>query len=408
MRAIQFNATIPRYALGLALKNIFPPILWSGLSCVQYRNVPEPRLPNDKWLIIKTRYGGICGSDNHLLHLHNSPSASAITSFPFTIGHENFGTVVEIGHGVHDLSIGERVVIEPTLWCKPRGFAELCRYCARGETQLCERVTAGAISSGLIIGGCRDTGGSWSPYFLAHQSQVARVPPLINDENALMLEPFATSLHAVLANFPRDDETVLIIGAGVIGLCVIAALRALESRARIIVLARHTVQQEMAKQYGADAVISATHDNDYYADFAGAVNAKLFKPILGKRVLVGGADIVYECVGHSDTIDDALRFTRGSGRVVMAGLASLPRNVDWTPIWLKELRVLGTYAYSQDEFRGKRWRTFELAIDLLAHGRVNLDRMVTHKFAIGDYSKAFKAVSQRGSSRAIKAVFAFD
>ncbi|MBI3538092.1 MAG: alcohol dehydrogenase catalytic domain-containing protein, partial [Chloroflexi bacterium] len=204
MKAIQFNATIPRYALGRALGKIFPPILWSGAACVQYRDVPEPQLINDEWVIVKTRYGGICGSDHHLLHLHNAPSSSALTSFPFTIGHENVGTIARVGARVRDFSIGARVVVEPTLGCKPRGFSDLCRFCARGETQLCERVTRGALAAGLITGACRDTGGSWSEYFLAHESQLVRVPANVNDENALMLEPFATSLHAVLQNLPRD------------------------------------------------------------------------------------------------------------------------------------------------------------------------------------------------------------
>jgi L-iditol 2-dehydrogenase len=429
MKAIQFNPTIPRYALGLALGRILPPVLWSGLSCVQYHDVPEPRLPNAEWVKIKTRYGGICGSDNHLIHLHNSPSTSAITSFPFTIGHENCGTIAEVGAAVRDFSVGDRVVAEPILWCKPRGFADLCRFCARGEIQRCERVAEGMLAPGLAIGGCRDTGGSWSPYFVAHESQLVRVSDAVSDENALLLEPFATSLHAVLANLPRpertlslskreskDDETVLVLGAGVIGLGVIAALRAVESRARIIVLARHTVQQELARRFGADVVISAARASDYYAEFASAVGGRLLKPIIGKRVLVGGADVVFECVGHSDTIDDALRFTRAGGRVVIAGLASLPKNVDWTPIWLKELRVQGTYCYSHDEFQGKRWRTFDLALDLLTRGKVNLAPtlaphasagVLTHKFALRDYARAFQTIGRRGHERAVKVVFEF-
>lgn len=408
MQAIQFNATIPRYALGLALGKIYLPAVWSGLACVQYRDVAEPRLPNDEWVKIKTRYGGICGSDNHLIHLRNSPSASAITSFPFTIGHENVGTIAEVGAAVRDFRVGDRIVAEPTLWCKPRGIQDLCRYCARGEIQRCERVTEGEIAPGLEIGACRDTGGSWSTHFVAHESQIARVPDVVSDENALLAEPFATSLHAVLANLPRDDQVVLVIGAGVIGLGIIAALHVVESRARIIVLARHSIQQELAKRFGADCVISASRDIDRHAEFAKAIGGKLLKPIIGKRVLVGGADVVYECVGNGDSIDDALRFTRAGGRVVLAGLAAMPKGIDWTPIWMKELQVHGTYVYSHDEFRGKRWRTFDLALDLMARGQVDLAPLVTHKFALKDYARAFQVVNHRGRERAVKVVFEFE
>ncbi len=407
MKAITFNATIPRYALGLALGKIVPPILWSGLSCAQYRDVPEPQLPNEEWAVVQTRYGGICGSDHHLLHLHNAPSSSALSSFPFVIGHENCGTVARVGAQVKNFRVGARVVVEPTLWCAPRGLRDLCRYCARGDTQLCERITAGALAPGLLTGACRDTGGSWSPFFLAHASQLARVPENVSDENALMVEPFATSLHAVLANLPRDDETVLVIGAGVIGLGVIAALRTVGSRARIIAMAKHSIQQEMARQFGSDIVIGA-RGQDADAAFAREVGATLRKPILGKRVLMGGgADIVYECVGSSQSIDDALRYARAGARVVIAGLASLPQNVDWTPIWMRELKVLGTYAYGHDDFQGKRWRTFDLVLDWMARGKINLAPLVTHKFALKDYARAFRAINARGRERAVKVVFEF-
>lgn len=407
MKALQFNAAIPRYALGLALGKIYQPILWSGLSCVQYLDVPEPRLPNDEWVKIKTRFGGICGSDNHLLHLHNSPSASAVTSFPFTIGHENVGTLAQVGNKVAGLQVGERVVIEPTLWCKPRGFAEPCEFCARGDIQLCERVTEGSISAGLLVGSCRDTSGSWSSYFLAHESQVYRVPDAVNDENALLVEPFATSLHAVLANPPRDDQTALVFGAGVIGLGIVAAIRALGSKARIIVIARHGIQKDLAKLFGADEIISSSRDGSHFAAFAKAVNGKLLKPILGKPVLVGGADVVYECVGNADSIDDSLRFARARGVVVLAGLAAVPNGVDWTPIWMKELDLKGTYTYGYDEWQGKRWRTFDLALDLMAQGKADLSPMITHKFPLSEYARAFDVVNKRSRERSVKVVFEF-
>lgn len=407
MEAIQFDAAIPRYLFGKTLGRLHPSLLWSGLSCVTHREVPEPRLPNAEWVKIKTRYGGICGSDISLLHLQNSPSASALTSFPFTIGHENYGTIAEVGAAVRDFAVGDRVVAEPTLWCKPRGFQELCPACARGEIQLCERVTEGALSPGLEIGTCRDTGGSWSAYFLAHESQVARIPAAVSDANALLLEPFATAVHAVLANLPKDEDTVLVIGAGTIGLGIIAALRAVESRARIIVLARYRRQQELARRFGADVVISATRGNSLYTEFARAIGGKLLRPILGKPIITGGADVVYECVGHGEAVDDALRLAHAGGRVVIAGLASFPKDVDWTPIWMNELQVHGTFTYGYDDFQGRRWRTFDLALEWMACGKVDLAPMLTHKFALHDYARAFQTINQRGHTGAIKAAFEF-
>jgi threonine dehydrogenase-like Zn-dependent dehydrogenase len=117
--------------------------------------------------------------------------------------------------------------------------------------------------------------------------------------------------------------------------------------------------------------VSGSSGSDYDEAFAKLVNGKLLDPILGKRMLVGGADVVFECVGNSTSIDDALRFARGGGRVVMAGLASIPKNVDWTSIWLKELQLAGSYIYGHDYFQGKRRRTFDLAIELIQAARQN-------------------------------------
>ncbi len=407
MKAIQLDPTIPRYVFGKVFGTIYEPLLWSGLSCVTYRDTPEPRLPNPEWVKIKTRYGGICGSDNSLLHLKTSLAASGTGSFPFTIGHENCGTIVEVGSAARGFAVGERVVAEPSLWCKPRGFKDLCPACARGEFQLCERVTEGAISAGLEIGACRDTGGTWSPYFVAHESQLVRVPDGVTDVNASLLEPFSASVHAVLANMPRDEDTVLVIGAGVIGLGVIAALRAAECRARIIVIARHPRQQELARRFGADVVIASTRGNALYTEFAHATGAKVLKAIMGNPMLLGGADMVYECVGSGEAIDHALRLARGRGRVVIAGLAAFPKGVDWTPVWMHELQINGTLAAGEDGFKGKRHRTFELALDWMARGKVDLKPMLTHKFPLHEYARAFQTVNQRGRAGAIKVAFEF-
>lgn len=406
MKAIQFDATIPRYALGLSLSKVYQPVLWSGLSCLRYCELPEPHLPSNDWVVVKTRYGGICGSDNGLIHLHTSPSASALTSFPFVVGHENCGAIGELGKDVREFSIGERVVVNPLLTCESRGLP-LCRFCVRGDMQLCERMTEGHLAPGLMIGACRDTGGSWAPYFVAHKSQLVRIPTEIDNESALMLEPFATALHAVLRNLPRDDETVLVKGAGVIGLLVIASLRAIGSKARIIALARHPLQQEMSRQFGADHVIAAKQ-NDYFEEFAALTGGKLHRPILGKRMMTGGgAEVVFECVGSDDSIDEAFRFARAGGRVILAGLAAVPKGVDWTSVWLKELRVLGTYVYGIEEFQGVRCRTFDLALELMRQNKVILAPMVTHKFALKDYGSALSTVNNRGKARAVKAAFEF-
>lgn len=407
MQAIQMIQSIPRYAATKVIGALYRPIFWSRLAMLRYSDVPEPKLPGPDWVKVKTRYGGICGSDLHTLMLKDSPMLSALVSFPFVLGHENVGTIAEVGPQVQGFTLGERVVVEPLLGCVVRGIAEPCEYCLRGETSRCENFSAGKLSAGIGLGSCRDTGGSWGEYYVAHQSQLFRVPHTVTDENALMVEPFSVALHAVLRSLPADHETVVIMGAGVIGLCTLAALRACGSRARAIVVARYPFQAQMAQRLGADEVIVGRQTNVLEA-IARATNSKLLKPILGKPLFVGGADVVYECVGSDASLDDSLRLARSGGRIVLLGLAAVPKGVDWTPIWLNELTIEGAFWTGLETFRGRRVRGFELTLEWMAEGKLDLTPLVTHRFQLREYKKALEITLARGRHGVIKSVFIFD
>jgi len=409
MKAIQFDFTIPRYVIGLALGKLSPKFFWSGVSCTDYKEIPEPVLPGDDWVVIKTRLGGICGTDMSAVKLTASTYSTTLVTFPFVLGHENIGKIEEMGSGVTYWQVGDRVVVEPILWCTPRGFTELCKFCAKGEINRCERKTEGNLDPGFQTGICKDTGGSWSSKFLAHESQLYRVPINISDENALMIEPFAIALHAVLQNFPKDDEQVLIIGAGTIGLGIIAALRALGSQSEIIVLGRYGFQAEAARKIGASRVILGSRNNGYYNEIAQWSNGIVKHPIIGKPLVIGGVDTTFECVGSSGSLDDAMRLTRNGGRVVLIGEAGVVKSLDWTSIFTQELEVRAAYLYNHVEsFKGKQWKAFDLAIDLMASGKVDLGWLVTHQLLLEDYKQAFELTTQRGKNQSIKIAFKFD
>jgi len=316
------------------------------------------------------------------------------------------GTIAELGSQVKGFREGERVVVEPTLGCQVRGFPDLCPACQRGDTGLCERLTEGEIAPGLMTGLCQDTGGSWSPYLVAHVSQLFKVPPAVSDENGLLVEPFSVALHAVLRNYPQVEETVLIIGAGIIGICIVAALRSLGSKARVIVLAKHPFQEEVVRRHGADQVIPLRRH--YFQELAQALGATLRRPLHGKPAVIGGADIVYDCAGSGTSLDDGLRFTRSGGKMVLVGTAGIPKGVDWTPIWLNEIQVRGSYIYGTESYQGEKIRTFQLALNLMAGGKADLAPLVTHRFRLEDYKQALAAVANRRKSEVIKAVFAFE
>lgn len=214
-------------------------------------------------------------------------------------------------------------------------------------------------------------------------------------------------MHAVINNFPSDDETVLIVGAGTIGLCIVAILRALNSKANILVLARYSFQADAAHKLGASDVILAK-DIDVYNEIAKLTGGKIKIPIVGKRILSGGADKTFECIGSTEAIDDALRFTRSGGRVVLVGMPGITKNIDWIAAFAQELTVkAATYYSNADKFKGKTWKSFELAIYLLKEEIINLDWMVTHTYSLKDYAKAFKILRKREQSKVIKAAFSF-
>jgi len=407
MKAVQLIVSIPRYLLTKAVGAVYPPVFWGPLAMLRYHEVPEPALLGPQWVRIQTRYGGICGSDMHTIFLKDSLALTAFVYTPVTLGHENAGIIAEVGDQAEGFAPGDRVVADPLLPCATRGIEELCEFCQQDEFSLCQNFAEGNLAPGLSIGACRDTGGSWSPCFVAHQSQLFPVPESVSDENAVLVEPFAGALHWVMRNFPADGDTVLILGSGVIGLCTVAALRALGSGARVIVVAKYPFQGEMARKFGADEVIYL-REGDYSRAVAEATGGKLYKPVMGKKVLVGGADIVYECAGSESSIDDALRFARSGGTVVLVGLAAIPKRVDWTPIWLNELTVKGSVWGGMETFHGRRVHTFQLTLEWMAEGKLDLAPMVTHRFRLDGYKRALAVTADKSRHQVVKSVFVFD
>ncbi|WP_096440214.1 zinc-dependent alcohol dehydrogenase [Alteribacter populi] len=405
MKSIQFDYNVPRYVFTKAVGRISNSFYWhTRLSCLRLREIEDMKLPNDEWVKIKVKYGGICGSDLNLILLNDSPKSSPFVSFPFTIGHEAVGEIVEVGKMVFGFEVGDRVVVDPVLSCQARGIKEQCTACKKGHYSLCENKHEGNISPGLLIGTCRDTGGSWGTSFVAHHSQVLKLPNDVSDLNGVLVEPFSCALHAVLQNPPPKNSTVLVVGAGVIGICVVAAIRALGLDCKVVVLVKHPFQQQLAEKYGADEVITLSRTNAYLQQTATALNAKTLNPVFGSPVIHGGADIVYECVGRKKSINDSLQFTKSGGKVVLLGLASFIDGIDWTTVWLNELSIKGSFAYGTVNQEGEQLRTLQLAINLMQSGKVDLSSLITHRFPLEDYRKALETATSKSKGSTMKVV----
>ena len=403
MEAIQYTKSIPRYLAMRYLGKRWRSLYTSPFSCTRLVDISEPQLPTPEWVKVRTRLSGICGSDLATITAKGSPYFSPFTSTPFVLGHEIVGEIAETGTAVEGLSVGTRVVIEPALSCPVRGISPPCHQCRNQRFANCENITKGDISGGVQTGYCRDTGGGWSQYVLAHPSQLHPVPDAISDETAVLLEPFACALHGVL-KIPSDrTATLCIIGGGTIGLLTVAALRILGHRNRIIIFAKYPHQQRLASELGADDILSP--NSDRYAAFCELTGATSYQPELGQQVLLGGVDVTFDCIGSSVTIDDALRFTRAGGEVILVGMPGIPKNVDWTSIWYKQLRVTGAYTYGLETHNDEQIHTFTLGIRLLQKMEAHLRPLVSTLFPLRDYKRAIQTALNTGKTATVKTAF---
>lgn len=409
MKAIQYRKSVPRYAAMKILGRRFRKSYAKHLSPIYLCDLPDPPLPSKYWVRIAPRLAGVCGSDLSTICATGSPYLAPVTSMPFVLGHEIVGHVAEVGDGVKDLSVGDRVVLHPALGCKARGIDPLCDACGAGRDALCRNITRGDISKGVQTGFCRDTGGGFSQNFVAHRSQVYRVPESLDDRVAVLIEPFACALHGALRVNVKEDDTILVIGCGSIGLLTIAALRFIGCRARIVAAAKHQHQKEHALALGADEILDSSGSTAVrYRRWAKALDAEVLDPELGKPTVIGGAAATLDCVASSTSIDDGLRFTAGAGTFVLVGMPGIPSGVDWTPLWFKELTVHAAYAYGPERYAGGVRETFDIALELVAANAEKLAPLVGEPFELDDYRAAFLSALMTGERQAVKTIFTIE
>ena len=359
----------------------------SALSMLKLGDVAEPELPTRDWVRVMPTLSGVCGSDLAAIGGHASLYLDPLTSYPFVPGHEVVGT----------LDDGTRVVIEPALGCKVRGVEPLCPRCAEGRPGLCYNVTEGPIEVGLQTGYCADTGGGWGEVLVAHPSQLHMVPATLSDEAAVLIEPFACCVHAALRGGATKDDIVVVSGAGTIGLLTVAAVKLFTPPKRLIAIAKHPTQRDLARKLGADQVISPS---EVFQRIRFATGARRLDGMY-RSLLLGGADVTFECVGRADTLNDAVRYTREGGTVVAVGMPG-EEKVDWAPIWQRELTVMGAYAYGSEPKKKGR-RTFELALE--AAPGLHLETLTGPLFGLGEYHDAIAYAMSAGKLGAVKVAF---
>src|SRR6202048_428 len=230
-------------------------------SPVGLREVPDPQPLHDDWVITRPRLTGICGSDSKQILLDfgevdASHGMAAFCSFPQVMGHEVVADVVALGPTARGLEIGQRVVLNPWLSCGPRGIEPPCPACDTGDYSLCWSFTDGDIKPGIHTGVSADVTGGYAELSPATDSMLFAVPESVPDELAVLADPFSVSLHAITRHPPPRSGRVLVYGAGSLGLCALAILRALYPDVTVAVGARFDRQAQLARQFGAAIVLA--------------------------------------------------------------------------------------------------------------------------------------------------------
>lgn len=367
MKALVFERSLPKYGAAMVAGRVRPGA-GARVGPLRLAEVDEPAVPGPDWHRVRPRLAGICGSDLATVDGRSSRYFEPIVSFPFVPGHEVVG----------DLDDGTRVVIEPVLRCAARAVDPPCPSCAAGDTNLCERTAFGHVAAGLQTGYCADTGGGWGGVLVAHDSQLHRVPDDMPDEAAVMVEPTACAVHA--ARFVTTDD-VAVIGAGTLGLCTVAALQ----KHDVVVAAKHPEQRTLARDLGARVVAP---------DEVERAVRSMTGSLVADGQLTHGIGTVVDCVGNEQSLAQALRIVRPGGAVVLVGMPGRLA-VDLTPLWHREVRLTGAYAYTPDDFAA--------AFDLVAAAR--LDRLVSALYPLDRFREAVEHAAGAGARGAVKIAF---
>ncbi len=404
MKAITFDISMPRIAAAKILGAAYPRAFVSSWGPVRCQHVPDPRLLGNDWVLVEPRLAGICGSDIMQVFIKagiDNP-LSAVVSAPHVMGHEVVATVIETGAAVKRVTKGDRVAVSPLLSCAPRGLPP-CESCRRGDYPLCHRFFEGKFAKGMQLGTCSDVGGGFAEAMSLHESMLFPIPESVPLDAAVLADPFAVSLHAVLRAPPEPGETAVVYGCGSLGLMAILVLRALFPKTRLLVITRHPRVKSLVDRLGADALFTS-RGRQLVREIGEFLKVPLRTPLFGLPWLQLGVHRIYDTVGSSETLEVGVRITSPRASIVVVGVAP-PKRFEWTLLYFKELALLGSNAYGLETVGGKRANCIEIYLDLLAHNRLNVDGLITHRYPLEHYADAFLAAHNKRRSQAIKVTF---
>jgi threonine dehydrogenase-like Zn-dependent dehydrogenase len=379
-------------------------------SPVGLQQVPDPQPLHEDWVITRPRLTGICGSDSKQILLDfgegdTDNAMAAFCSFPQVMGHEVVADVVELGPKAVGLEAGQRVVLNPWLSCGPRGIEPPCPACESGDYSLCWSFCDGDIKPGIHTGVSAGVTGGYAELMAAHGSMLFSVPDCVPDELAVFADPFSVSLHSITRHPPPRSGRVLVYGAGSLGLCAVAILRALYPDVAVAVVARFDAQAEMARKFGATTVLRHEPRLAIIEELVSWGSGRLYPPLQGLPMAhPGPIDVVYDTIGKPETFEVGVRVLKARGTLVKSGVHA-PGRWEWSPLYFKEINWVGSNAFGVEEVAGERKHAILHYLDLAADGRIDLRPMLTHRFRLDQWRDAFLALADQARSGAVKVAF---
>jgi 2-desacetyl-2-hydroxyethyl bacteriochlorophyllide A dehydrogenase len=310
---------------------------------VRVDDVPEPTYGSNE-VLIEVGACGICGTDIHILDGEFPP-----TKYPIVPGHEFGGTVREVGSDVQGIAVGDRVGVDPSLPCGA------CYFCQRGQVNLCERWRAVGVAGHQ---------GGFAEYVSVPVTSVYPLPKGMDDKAAALIEPVSCVVHGFDLLQPRVGATYLIYGAGPMGLQNAQVARYYGASV-VAIVDINPKRQEIARSFGFDVVGSSLDEV--------------------KQVAPRGFDNVIEATGRTKVAEKAIDAVIRRGKLLLFGVCPPGERAAYDPfkIYNEEITILGTMAVLQ---------SYGPAIDIIAAGAIDTDKMVTHTFPIEAFAEAVELV----------------
>ncbi len=392
MKALVFRHSLAREAAATIGGRLSRRAYVSRLAPTRLEDVAELPLPASDWIRVQTMMSGLCGSDVKQILLNGARDnpLTALVSFPHVLGHEAVGRRTDNG---------ARVVLNPWLSCGPRGIEPPCDACAAGRYPWCRGFQHGHLPVSIHLGNCAAAGGAHAERFAAHSSQLFAIPDGVPDEAAVLADPVSVSLRSILLAPPPGDDPVLVYGSGTLAFAVIALLRHLYPGTQVWAATRSGARSALASRLGAHAVLPSSPDL-LVSEVARRVGGVPLRPWSNRDWLQDGPVVVYDTIGSVQTVETSLRLVATGGTVVISGVEP-PRRFEWTPLYFKEVRVIGSNGFGIEQVGGVAKHAMEHYFDFVGAG-LDLTPVITHRFPLQRWREAVLTLKDARHTGAVK------